>query len=103
MTQDFVKKTRLKVLETAVTMDAQKLNSVVEAEIAELASKHGCDNALALSVQLFVRIQRQFPALPAYVIVDVVCKMGGVDQNEFVCVLDDMGLVGSFALEVGNA
>lgn len=63
----------------AVTPDT--LNSIVESQVGTLAESYTDNEALALGVQLFVRISRQFPALPPFVVVDVVCLLG----NLFAC------------------
>ena len=60
----------------AVTPDT--LNSIVESQVGTLAEHYTDNEALALGVQLFVRISRQFPQLPAFVVVDVVCLLGNL-------------------------
>ncbi|MGG9754683.1 hypothetical protein ACQ9KO_24440, partial [Escherichia coli] len=52
----------------AVTPDT--LNSIVESQVGTLAEHYTDNEALALGVQLFVRITRQFPALPPFVVID---------------------------------
>ena len=58
----------------AVTPDT--LNSIVESQVGTLAEHYTDNEALALGVQLFTRITRQFPALPPFVVIDVVCAFG---------------------------
>ncbi|EKY6896645.1 hypothetical protein QFH27_004844 [Escherichia coli] len=58
----------------AVTPDT--LNSIVESQVGTLAEDYTDNEALALGVQLFTRITRQFPALPPFVVIDVVCALG---------------------------
>ncbi|MCV5196676.1 hypothetical protein OFM41_24720, partial [Escherichia coli] len=58
----------------AVTPDT--LNSIVESQVGTLAEHYTDNEALALGVQLFTRITRQFPALPPFVVIDVVCALG---------------------------
>lgn len=77
----------------AVTPDT--LNSIVESQVGTLAEDYTDNEALALGVQLFVRISRQFPALPPFVVVDVVCMLGNLFgcRDQFVEVLSDMQLI----------
>ncbi|HBJ0195836.1 TPA: hypothetical protein LAM65_004597 [Escherichia coli] len=60
----------------AVTPDT--LNSIVESQVGTLAEDYTDSEPIALGVQLFVRISRQFPQLPAFVVVDVVCLLGNL-------------------------
>lgn len=60
----------------AVTPDT--LNSIVESQVGTLAEHYTDSEPIALGVQLFVRISRQFPALPPFVVVDVVCLLGNL-------------------------
>lgn len=60
----------------AVTPDT--LNSIVESQVGTLAEHYTDSESIALGVQLFVRISRQFPALPPFVVVDVVCLLGNL-------------------------
>ncbi|HHZ5614893.1 TPA: hypothetical protein ACWKPL_004919 [Escherichia coli] len=60
----------------SVTPDT--LNSIVESQVGTLVEHYTDNEALALGVQLFVRIRRQFPALPPFVVVDVVCLLGNL-------------------------
>lgn len=77
----------------AVTPDT--LNNIVESQVGTLAESYTDNEALALGVQLFVRISRQFPQLPAFVVVDVVCLLGNLFgcRDQFVEVLSDMQLI----------
>lgn len=81
----------------AVTPDT--LNSIVESQVGTLAEHYTDSEPIALGVQLFVRISRQFKALPPYVVVDVVCLLGNLYalREEFAQVLEDMGLLGGEA------
>lgn len=77
----------------AVTPDT--LNSIVESQVGTLAEHYTDSEPIALGVQLFVRISRQFPQLPGYVCVDVVCLLGNLFgcRDQFVEVLSDMQLI----------
>lgn len=77
----------------AVTPDT--LNSIVESQVGTLAESYTDSEPIALGVQLFVRISRQFPALPPFVVVDVVCLLGNLFgcRDQLVEVLSDMQLI----------
>ncbi|EOW5056972.1 hypothetical protein ACOY1F_005324 [Escherichia coli] len=86
-------------LKQMVVIAPETLNHVVEAKIATLVEHYTDSEPIALGVQLFVRISRQFKALPPYVVVDVVCELGNLysQQDQIVEVLSDMGLLGGEA------
>lgn len=77
----------------AVTPDT--LNSIVESQVGTLAEHYTDNEALALGVQLYVRIARQFPQLPAFVIVDVVMALGTLYtlRDEFVEALEHLEMI----------
>ncbi|WP_113402022.1 hypothetical protein [Escherichia coli] len=77
----------------AVTPDT--LNSIVESQVGTLAEHYTDSEPIALGVQLFVRISRQFSHLPPFVVVDVVCLLGNLFgcRDQFVEVLSDMQLI----------
>lgn len=82
-------------LKRMVVIAPETLNNIVEDKIAALV-EHCTDNEpIALGVQLFVRISRQFAQLPPYVVVDVICELGNLYamREEFAQVLEDMGLL----------
>ncbi|MDI0970304.1 hypothetical protein NEL67_25850 [Escherichia coli] len=78
-----------------IVVSPDTLNNIVEAKIATLVEHYTDSEPIALGVQLFVRISRQFKALPPYVVVDVVCELGNLYalREEFAQVLEDMGLL----------
>lgn len=70
---------RPETLKRMLVLEPSTLANIVESQVGALAESYTDDNeALALGVQLFVRISRQFPALPPYVVVDVVCLLGNL-------------------------
>ncbi|EOJ5376497.1 TPA: hypothetical protein ACM5N4_004545 [Escherichia coli] len=77
----------------AVTPDT--LNNIVESQVGTLAESYTDSEPIALGVQLFVRISRQFSHLPPFVVVDVVCLLGNLFgcRDQFVEVLSDMQLI----------
>ncbi|EJK7533733.1 hypothetical protein NLS50_004441 [Escherichia coli] len=94
---DFAIKTHTAVMEKMVNLNPQSFCDVVEDKMRHLAKAYTDNNRLALGVQLFVRIRRQFPALPVFAVIDIVVDVGGMkgkERDEFVCVLDDMCLLG---------
>ncbi|EPP7965509.1 hypothetical protein ACUVMB_004945 [Escherichia coli] len=82
-------------LKRMVVIAPETLNNIVEDKIATLVEHYTDNEPIALGVQLFVRISRQFQALPPYVVVDVVCELGNLYalREEFAQVLEDMGLL----------
>ncbi|EOJ6016881.1 hypothetical protein ACM3NL_005299 [Escherichia coli] len=73
----------------------QTLNNIVESQVGTLAESYTDNEALALGVQLFVRISRQFPALPPFVVVDVVCMLGNLFgcRDQLVEALEHMEMI----------
>lgn len=69
---------RPETLKRLLVLEPQTLNNIVESQVGTLAESYTDNEALALGVQLFVRISRQFPQLPAFVVVDVVCSLGNL-------------------------
>ncbi|MGG7362788.1 hypothetical protein [Escherichia coli] len=86
---------RPETLKRMLVLEPQTLASVVESQVGTLAESYTDNEPIALGVQLFVRISRQFPALPPYVVVDVVCLLGNLFgcRDQFVEVLSDMQLI----------
>ncbi|ENC8495856.1 TPA: hypothetical protein OB698_004757 [Escherichia coli] len=69
---------RPETLKRLLVLTPDALNSVVESQVGTLAESYTDSEPIALGVQLFVRISRQFPQLPAFVVVDVVCMLGNL-------------------------
>lgn len=69
---------RPETLKRLLVLEPQTLASVVESQVGTLAESYTDSEPIALGVQLFVRISRQFPALPPFVVVDVVCLLGNL-------------------------
>ena len=69
---------RPSTLKRLLVLEPQTLNNIVESQVGTLAEHYTDNEALALGVQLFTRITRQFPALPPFVVVDVVCLLGNL-------------------------
>lgn len=69
---------RLETLKRLLVLEPQTLNNIVESQVGTLAESYTDNEPIALGVQLFVRISRQFPALPPFVVVDVVCLLGNL-------------------------
>lgn len=67
---------RPETLKRLLVLEPQTLNNIVESQVGTLAEHYTDNEALALGVQLFTRITRQFPALPPFVVIDVVCALG---------------------------
>ncbi|EHI0989902.1 hypothetical protein J1B49_004861 [Escherichia coli] len=87
---------RPETLKRLLVLEPQTLNNIVESQIGTLAESYYTDSEpIALGVQLFVRISRQFPQLPGFVVVDVVCLLGNLFgcRDQFVEVLSDMQLI----------
>ncbi|ELI9267133.1 hypothetical protein RSN44_004811 [Escherichia coli] len=86
---------RPETLKRLLVLEPQTLNNIVESQVGTLAESYTDNEAIALGVQLFVRISRQFPALPPFVVVDVVCLLGNLFgcRDQFVEVLSDMQLI----------
>lgn len=69
---------RPETLKRLLVLEPQTLNNIVESQVGALAEDYTDSEPIALGVQLFVRISRQFPALPPFVVVDVVCMLGNL-------------------------
>lgn len=69
---------RPETLKRLLVLEPQTLNNIVESQVGTLAESYTDSEPIALGVQLFVRISRQFPALPPFVVVDVVCLLGNL-------------------------
>ncbi|EKM6176129.1 hypothetical protein PU197_005388 [Escherichia coli] len=69
---------RPETLKRLLVLEPQTLNNIVESQVGTLAESYTDSEPIALGVQLFVRISRQFPQLPAFVVVDVVCLLGNL-------------------------
>ncbi|EIP0595023.1 hypothetical protein LRO19_004788 [Escherichia coli] len=86
---------RPETLKRLLVLEPQTLNNIVESQVGTLAESYTDSEPIALGVQLFVRISRQFPQLPGFVVVDVVCLLGNLFgcRDQFVEVLSDMQLI----------
>lgn len=86
---------RPETLKRLLVLEPTTLNNIVESQVGTLAESYTDSEPIALGVQLFVRISRQFPALPPFVVVDVVCLLGNLFgcRDQFVEVLSDMQLI----------
>ncbi|ENN1818524.1 hypothetical protein AB9F88_005372 [Escherichia coli] len=86
---------RPETLKRLLVLEPQTLNNIVESQVGTLAESYTDSEPIALGVQLFVRISRQFPQLPGYVCVDVVCLLGNLFgcRDQFIEVLSDMQLI----------
>ncbi len=86
---------RPETLKRLLVLEPQTLNNIVESQVGTLAESYTDSEPIALGVQLFVRISRQFPQLPGFVVVDVVCMLGNLFgcRDQFVEVLSDMQLI----------
>ncbi|HCO7392651.1 TPA: hypothetical protein OB598_004465 [Escherichia coli] len=69
---------RPETLKRLLVLTPDALNSVVESQVGALAEDYTDSEPIALGVQLFARISRQFPALPPFVVIDVVCLLGNL-------------------------
>ncbi|ELG9321155.1 hypothetical protein ROL94_004798 [Escherichia coli] len=69
---------RPETLKRMLVLEPQTLNNIVESQVGTLAESYTDNEAIALGVQLYVRISRQFPQLPPFVVVDVVCMLGNL-------------------------
>lgn len=86
---------RPETLKRLLVLEPQTLNNIVESQVGTLAESYTDNEPIALGVQLFVRISRQFNHLPPFVVVDVVCLLGNLFgcRDQFVEVLSDMQLI----------
>lgn len=86
---------RPETMKRLLVLTPDALNSVVESQVGALAEDYTEDTPLALAVQLFVRISRQFPQLPGFVVVDVVVRLGHLyaQRDAFVEALEHMEML----------
>ncbi|EGY5652578.1 hypothetical protein JI460_004635 [Escherichia coli] len=86
---------RPETLKRMLVLEPQTLANIVESQVGALAESYTDNEALALGVQLYVRISRQFPALPPYVVVDVVCLLGNLFgcRDQLVEALEHMEMI----------
>ncbi|EKA5724772.1 hypothetical protein OLK93_004863 [Escherichia coli] len=86
---------RPETLKRMLVLEPQTLNNIVESQVGTLAESYTDSEPIALGVQLFVKISRQFPALPPFVVVDVVCMLGNLFgyRDQLVEVLSDMQMI----------
>ncbi|EHJ4160945.1 hypothetical protein KAK24_004982 [Escherichia coli] len=86
---------RPETLKRLLVLEPQTLNNIVESQVGTLAESYTDNEALSLGVQLFVRISRQFPALPPFVVVDVVCSLGNLFgcRDQLVEVLEHLEMI----------
>ncbi|EKP9222435.1 hypothetical protein P4M80_005073 [Escherichia coli] len=86
---------RPETLKRLLVLEPQTLNNIVESQVGTLAESYTDNEAIALGVQLFVRISRQFPALPPFVVVDVVCLLGNLFgcRDQLVEALEHMEMI----------
>ncbi|MFX0997809.1 hypothetical protein ABEM21_24030 [Escherichia coli] len=86
---------RPETLKRLLVLEPQTLNNIVESQVGTLAESYTDSEPIALGVQLFVRISRQFSHLPPFVVVDVVCLLGNLFgcRDQLVEVLSDMQLI----------
>lgn len=86
---------RPETLKRMLVLEPQTLNNIVESHVGALAESYTDSEPIALGVQLFVRITRQFPALPPFVVVDVVCLLGNLFgcRDQLVEALEHMEMI----------
>lgn len=86
---------RPETLKRLLVLEPQTLNNIVESQVGTLAEHYTDNEPLALGVQLFVRIRRQFPALPPFVVIDVCCQLGTLYslRDEFVEALEHLEMI----------
>lgn len=86
---------RPETLKRLLSVTPDTLNNIVESQVGALAEDYTDNEALALGVQLFVRISRQFPQLPPFVIVDVCLRLGNLHslKDDFAQALEDLQLL----------
>ncbi|TNT61546.1 hypothetical protein FIB85_23430 [Escherichia coli] len=86
---------RPETLKRLLVLEPQTLNNIVESQVGTLAESYTDSEPIALGVQLYVRISRQFSHLPPFVVVDVVCLLGNLFgcRDQLVEVLSDMQLI----------
>ena len=93
--QEQTKAPRPETLKRLLSVTPDTLNNIVESQVGALAESYTDNDALALGVQLYTRISRQFPALPPYVVVDVVCLLGNLFgyRDQLVEALEHMEMI----------
>ncbi|MEF3996788.1 hypothetical protein U9428_21845 [Escherichia coli] len=86
---------RPETMKRLLSVTPDTLNSIVESQVGTLAEHYTDNEALALGVQLFVRIRRQFPALPPFVVIDVVMALGTLYtlRDQFVEALEHLEMI----------
>ncbi|EID9314026.1 hypothetical protein KE977_004642 [Escherichia coli] len=86
---------RPETLKRLLVLEPTTFASVVESQVGTLAESYTDSEPIALGVQLFVRISRQFPALPPFVVVDVVCLLGNLFgcRDQLVEALEHMEMI----------
>ncbi|MBI1038220.1 hypothetical protein HCI55_00010 [Escherichia coli] len=86
---------RPETLKRMLVLEPQSLNNIVESQVGTLAESYTDSEPIALGVQLFVKITRQFPALPPFVVVDVVCMLGNLFgcRDQLVEALEHMEMI----------
>ncbi|EFL4028478.1 hypothetical protein AB143_005050 [Escherichia coli] len=86
---------RPETLKRLLVLEPTTFTSVVESQVGTLAEHYTDSEPIALGVQLYCRISRQFPALPPYVVVDVVCLLGNLFgcRDQLVEALEHMDLI----------
>lgn len=86
---------RPETLKRMLVLEPSTLANIVESQVGTLAEHYTDNEALALGVQLYCRISRQFPALPPFVVVDVVCLLGNLFgcRDQLVEALEHMEMI----------
>ncbi|HDD9879568.1 TPA: hypothetical protein PBR28_004759 [Escherichia coli] len=86
---------RPETLKRLLVLEPQTLNNIVDTKVGELVEHYTDSEPLALGVQLFVRIARQNPQLPAFVVFDCVLALGNLYslKDEFAQALEDLQLL----------
>lgn len=86
---------RPETLKRLIVLEPQTLNNIVDTKVGELVEHYTDSEPLALGVQLFVRIARQNPQLPAFVVFDCVLALGNLYslKDEFAQALEDLQLL----------
>ncbi|EEV2613611.1 hypothetical protein EPA01_005157 [Escherichia coli] len=69
---------RPETLKRMLVLEPSTLANIVESQVGTLAEHYTDSEPIALGVQLYCRIRRQFPALTPFVVVDVVCLLGNL-------------------------
>ncbi|MDM1268458.1 hypothetical protein HXZ34_23015 [Escherichia coli] len=86
---------RLESMRHMLTLTPESLANVVEQTVGSLVDSYTDNEAIALGVQLYVKVCRLFPALPHYVCVDLVVRLGNLEyqRDQFIEVLEHMELL----------